>query len=364
MKIKYQLQKNARNILVKKTKIKKSQKHIINDVFPGSVTLQGLKGMPIYGYTLQNIVKDDVLLSPSIYTALLHNVIYYAERDSIFTSNKKLISDSVMDHFKPEKYSLRKLHLARQEEIHGLCSVFRSMFSYRNYYHTLIDHLPRIYLLKQYYQRYGSSEKVKLLVPGNLTNVENFFLSRLLSENIEILRVEPDKVFRIDNLIFPSFLTHRNAGYLPRAYLDFFCKNILPAQPRNKKNLIYISRKFIDANSQRCILNEKELLKKLETYGFKEYHLEDMSVDEQIELFYNASFVVSPHGAGLTNIIFSEAINVLEMFPGSCLLPHYYFLSKSLGHNYTYWCSQTGTNQNSNFLVEIDKIIEIVRNLL
>lgn len=362
--IKYELQKNVRNIIVQATTIKESEKNVINSVFPSKITLPDLREIPIYRYTLQNIVKDDTFLNPVTYTASLYNIIYYAERDSIFTANRKLIADSVMNHFRPEKYSIRKLYLARQEKISGFCSIFRSIFSNRNYYHTLIDHLPRIYLLSRYHQGYVGSSKIKLLVPGGLTKVENFFLDKLLPENIEILRVKPDGVFRIDNLIFPSFLTHRSAGYLPKVYLNFFYKNLLPRYPRNKSNMIYISRKYIDANSQRCVLNEEELLRKLAPYGFKRYYLEDMSINKQIELFYDAKFVIAPHGAGLTNIIFSEAINVLEMFPGSCLLPHYYFLSRSLGHNYKYLCSKSGMHKNSNFLVPVDQIVEIVRSLL
>ena len=361
-KLKSLIQKNMRTTLLHKIEIEKFQKLVKNSEidYSENISMSGIQKMPIYKYTLQEFIENGTFLVPDIYTTLLHNVIYYAKRDTIFTNKRELILDSVMNHFKPEKYSLRTLYFSRQKKISGFCTVFRSIFDFRNYYHTLIDNLPRLYLIDQYK---CEAEKVNLLVPGELTNVEKFFLGKLLPDNIEIMYVEIDKIFCIENLIFPGFLTYRNSGYLPQAYLNYFRDKVLPKRPRDKKNLIYISRKLVESNSKRCVLNEEELVRQLKSYGFKKYSLEDMSIEEQIELFYDASCVISPHGAGLTNIIFSEKINVLEMFPGSGMLPHYYFLSKSIGHNYTYWCGQS-THKDANFIVNIEQILKIVKIFL
>lgn len=360
-KIKSRIQKNVRTTFLHKIEVEESQKVIKNSEmgYTENIGMPDIQNMPIYGYSLQEFIINNTFLVPSIYTANLHNVIYYPRYNTLFTHDRKLIADTVMNSFRPDKYSLRKLYFSKQERISGFCSVFRSIFNYRNYYHTVIDYIPRLYLLEQY--KHKEVEKIKLLVPGNLTKVEDFFLSKFLPENVEIKFVSNDKIFRIENLILPSFLTHKNSAYLPSSYLKYFHDKILPKRPRNRKNLIYISRKFVDSGSTRCVLNEEELLKKLKPYGFKKYSLEEMSIEEQIELFYDANYVIAPHGAGLTNIIFSEKINLLEIFPGSGMLPHYYFLSKALNHNYTYCCSQ-GIDQNANFMANIDRILQIVKN--
>jgi len=145
------------------------------------------------------------------------------------------------------------------------------------------------------------------------------------------------KNYLIENLIYPSFLTKINSAYLPAEYLNFFSQRVCPNSSRKRDKRIFISRK--DAVMRR-ILNEEELLEVLEKYGFQQYVLEQMTLEEQIELFYNAEVVIGSHGAGFSNIIFSEKIHIIELFPSKFIwMPVYYFLSKSMQHNYHYLCS-------------------------
>jgi capsular polysaccharide biosynthesis protein len=44
----------------------------------------------------------------------------------------------------------------------------------------------------------------------------------------------------------------------------------------------------------------------LKEYGFTKVFCEDLSISEQIEIFWNASCVLAPHGAGLANIMFCQ----------------------------------------------------------
>ena len=80
-----------------------------------------------------------------------------------------------------------------------------------------------------------------------------------------------------------------------------------------------------------------------------------MSIEEQIELFYDAKFVMGTHGAGLSNLIFSSNIQVLELFPMKEISPYYYYLSKVVENNYNYWCGNANSF-NANFYVDINII--------
>lgn len=72
----------------------------------------------------------------------------------------------------------------------------------------------------------------------------------------------------------------------------------------------------------------------LAEYGFERVELEDLTIPEQAALFADADAVVAPHGAGLANLVYARDAQVLELFPNPVFTPHYYFLSKSLGHSY------------------------------
>jgi hypothetical protein len=356
------IQQYFRIILTRKIQIDESQKNIkeFQKNCLEKVATPEIEQMPVYSYVLGNKIKRKYFSTPDIYTAHLEKVIYYPRYETLFTKSRQLITDSVMDRITPEKYSIRTLYFAQPIEISGVCSVFRSIFDPKNYYHTSIDYLPRIYLLTQ--PEYANLEEIKLLVSEELSKSEQYFLDRIAPKNLQIHVVRRDRIYFIEKMIFPSFLTHVNSGYLPSKYLNFLLDKVCPQRPRKKENRIYISRTITDRSNKRCVLNENELIEKLKVYGFEKYNLENMSIEEQIELFYDASHVIAPHGAGLTNIMFAEKIKVLELFPASCVLPHYYYLSKSLGHKYKYWCGRD-RNKDANFEVDIPTIFKLLENL-
>lgn len=293
---------------------------------------------------------------PKIYTISLRNTIYYSRYNAVFTNARELILDSVPHINVTDKFSLRTLYFSNPEKLTGIYSLFRASTAPNNYYHSLIDYIPRIYLLNQ--PEYHNIESIKLLFDGELTKVEKFILPKILPDNITLMPVNTNKTYQLEMLILPSFLSSIEAGYLPSAYIDYLLEKIAPSRSRNKVKRIYISRREI-----RCILNEEELLNFLVTYGFEKYCLEDLSMERQIELFYDAEFVVAPHGAGLANLIFSYQVKVLELFPTVNALPYYYFICKSRGHIYEYW---TGDNQNKddNFEINLTEVSQRFYNLI
>lgn len=73
----------------------------------------------------------------------------------------------------------------------------------------------------------------------------------------------------------------------------------------------YISRKRAE---KRRIANEGELGAILATHGFQTICAEDLSFEQQVKTFSRARYIVSNHGAGLTNALFmKEGANLLEL---------------------------------------------------
>ena len=109
---------------------------------------------------------------------------------------------------------------------------------------------------------------------------------------------------------------------------------------------IYISR---EKQVLRFVENEKEVVALLEKYGFKKIITETLSYEEQISICSNAEYLVSPHGAGLTNLLFMpKNSSVLELTVDLTrfrpFLTEYHRLSSMLDIRYFNQACEMGPN--------------------
>jgi capsular polysaccharide biosynthesis protein len=107
---------------------------------------------------------------------------------------------------------------------------------------------------------------------------------------------------------------------------------------------IYISRQ---GQKLRFIENESEVTELLTRYGFKKIVMENYSYQEQIDICHNARYIIGPHGAGLTNILFmkkNSTILELSAKNDNDFFNGFYILANMLGHNYLYQKCAFGNN--------------------
>jgi len=104
-------------------------------------------------------------------------------------------------------------------------------------------------------------------------------------------------------------------------------------------------------------------MERLRPLGFQRYLLEELSIDEQIALFHRAEAVVAPHGAGLSNLLFSKRTRVLELFPSTYVVPHYYLLAKSMRHRYAFLTGEE-PHHDEDFTVNVGAVEQTVQHLL
>lgn len=94
---------------------------------------------------------------------------------------------------------------------------------------------------------------------------------------------------------------------------------------------LYISR----AKSRRSLPGEHEIEKVLADKGFKVAYFEEMSFVEQLKAVRSANIIVSPHGAGLSNIIVAKpGTKVVEIMTQGWANSCYGHLASSLGLDY------------------------------
>ncbi|MCP1538106.1 glycosyltransferase family 61 protein [Methylorubrum extorquens] len=123
---------------------------------------------------------------------------------------------------------------------------------------------------------------------------------------------------------------HMGAGWAID-YLDNLFFKLTGSGPSPSKRIL-ISR--ADAKG-RAITNWKEVANLCSDFGFSAVSLTGMPIIEQINLFRAATDVVSVHGAGLTNIIFSNKnCRVLEIVPPLIATHAYWVLANAKGQKY------------------------------
>lgn len=297
-------------------------------------------------------LRQDEYVFPSLYTALIQDLIYCPWHNILLTQSRQVISDSVGTKRQHSRFSFRRLYWGKLEKIPGVCCVFRSstLQHTRNYSHTLIDNLSRLWLLSQ--SKLLQDQEVKILFSSAPNELENFFIENFVPKNFKIVVIDYRKLYACEQILFAPVITKRGAGAIPREYAEFLLEKLRPQRSRQQGKRIYISR---SKRGLRSILNEDLLMEFLSQYGFKKFCLETMSMAEKIELFYDAEYVIGAYGAGMANLVFSEETKVVELFPTDFVAPNYYFLSKSLGHHYLYCCGKEH-DINKNFEVDISAI--------
>jgi capsular polysaccharide biosynthesis protein len=235
-------------------------------------------------------------------------------------------------------------------------------WSARNYYHWVIDTLPRLFIIKD------ELNGVELLLPRNAR--------RYMYESVEffkpkgVLELKKHTYVRTKNLCLPKPVAEsgRHDGSVLLGMKKFILSRL---EKRDEVEItrerIYISR----ANQQvRKIHNEAEVRDMLAKYGFFTVYFENMSFTEQIAVMSKAKYVVSSHGANLTNILFMpEKAKVLEinknLEPNLC----YWSLASSVNLDYFYqFCPIAGDepdiDNNADMLVDINKLRKNVELML
>lgn len=124
---------------------------------------------------------------------------------------------------------------------------------------------------------------------------------------------------------FSGFVQHQDLELL---------RNTLPAKSSQRTETLYISRL---KDQRRALANERAVEEGLGAIGARVVYAQDLAFSEQQALLAGAKVIISPHGAGLANIVWTQsAERVIEIFPYGHRNDCYARLSRSLGIKYDY----------------------------
>ena len=282
--------------------------------------------------------KDSFILATSFHYDILeetryksqkfnYKINYYRDRDFLF-------------------YMKRPNHQTIKKAV-----VLSTSASNSNYSHFMIDLVPKfLYVLPTL------DDNDYLIINGPVKTFVTDFFSSFGYEN-RLIIMDNHKAYKINECYIIGALSPRGNPTLEAVDLlnssinHFMYDNYLGSRK------VYISRRLAKA---RKMLNEVELEMQLMDRGFEIVFLEKLSIASQIQLFKNAKVIVSPHGAGLTNLVFCEkGTVVIEIFTSRHLESSMYNNAaiKGLIYNYIVFDS---VNKRGDYIVNVPEIIDFL----
>jgi hypothetical protein len=205
-----------------------------------------------------------------------------------------------------------------------------------NYFHWMCDALPKLMILKKLSGNYT----FKIIIPDGTPSYINDSLSSL---GLVPFFFKSSEYLKISNLFHINYLAISGFSHPAINELIFnLKKNILQNKKRKK---YYLSR---NQTIKRSIANEHELITILERFGFETIQTENKTLNEQIELFSDCDILISPHGAGLTNMLFMpKGSKIIEIGHADVNRQPlcYWHLSNQLNHDYNYIPTYSDDNE-------------------
>ncbi len=231
----------------------------------------------------------------------------------------------------------------------------------KGYFHWLTDVLSRLYVMRE------RLEGFVLLLPWDYES-RDFVQASLKCFNVKTVEhIGRNEVLFCRKLSMPTHVApsgHYNEEII-RGVRRLLLRNYGAREGRNGER-IYISR---ERAPKRRILNEETVGKVLAQFGFETIYAEDLPFSRQVEICSRARYLVSNHGAGLTNMLFmQEASSVLELRLQRDAISNCYFtLASALNLKYFYQTCESGDSADShiaNLLVDEEDLKKNLQLLL
>jgi capsular polysaccharide biosynthesis protein len=259
------------------------------------------------------------------------NILLYENKDSIINSLFSPYDEKVMSLNKDSFYD-NNIYIGDIENIKITEiiteKVFFFIYNFDNYYHYIYDTLPYLYT---YLELKKIDSTIKLLINYPNKNKTEFY--KFNEEFLYKIVAKDDIIIHNESNIYSSLyvstsLTHGGVSNSPPRkeifeIYDIIKKNINYDNIRDiyKKEFaykkLYISRRTwlnddksnigTDYTSRRKMMNEDDLVLQLNKKGFKEIFVENLTTDEKIYLFANASEIIGAIGGGMANLLFSPS---------------------------------------------------------
>ena len=225
-----------------------------------------------------------------------------------------------------------------------------------NYYHWLLDFFPRLRAFQLLIAHEPALAGARVALIGRRPAFVEDLLTAMAFPRERLLEIEAGKAYRFDTLFVLSNFTQY--GHVHPLALDYLGALARPPDVAPGRRL-YVSRR--DAAGRR-VRNEEAVTAALARLGVATVHLAGMTLAGQRALFAGAELVVGPHGAGLTNLVWTPpGCRLIELHPGGDWLHQFQLLAQALGRPYHRLAPDgAAVDPNADFVVDVDALTRAV----
>jgi capsular polysaccharide biosynthesis protein len=335
------------------------------------------------------------LIEPSITIASVPNVMVMGGTDLLLTNKYAIypdIQEPRRDVIPAEYHGVAKVNAetgsitlgVQREPRHFKFAITMLGNCTGNYAHWLTETLPKLILIDEHEEFINYPILIdEGIHPNILSSIS--LLNKLKREIIEISKWEAIFVESLINVSPPGYAPPESRQYyekriFPKPKSDFFnfsrfalekvrlaawdASTSIQASDLGKK--LYLCRPKRFTGNGRLVVNIDKVEEQISKYGFTEVNPAEMSFAEQIEVFKNAEFIVSPIGAALVNAVFlPPKSRILVLSPYHENANYYYFsnLMGALEHNMYYLIGpqvdSTGSKDHivhKNYSIDLDDL--------
>lgn len=248
------------------------------------------------------------------------------------------LSDGIKSHVIFTKLKLRSSYYIKDT------AALLTAHGGQNYFHWMFDVLPRIGIL----QLAGFSVETidKFIVNSTSYSFQEETLKYIGISYEKLISSQEHSHIKVNKLIAPALLRGFEKGNIAEKYACLYLRESLLKYERfttRAVERIYITR--ADA-SYRKVLNEEDVIALVAQIGFSAVTLNSLTVAEQISIFKKAKIIIAPHGAGLTNIVFSSPGTILiEILSPVYVNVCYWSIANHLNIKYYYLLGEGETHK-------------------
>jgi hypothetical protein len=221
-----------------------------------------------------------------------------------------------------------------------------------NYFHFYNDILPKMGILSDL----KLFSDLPIIVSKKLYN-SSYFQTAIKLANLQDRSwiIQYKEYIKVDKLICIRSHELTKQGIFRNLRL----LNFDTSSPRENKKILLLR----PPNTQRTLSNRDEVIKMCLNLGFECVDCSKISLEDQINTFANARYIIGEHGAAFANIIYryGKPLDVIEIFPPEHISTCYFVISQCLGFNHNVYRCHIGSKESYEIeTIELEKKLKLI----